>query len=253
MATNFAQILQKRNMKKLLLFVIGVIGLATAQSQNITNRDSRLWLGYLTQTKVNKHFSIWADAHWVSHGFGLVRPGLSYHFNNKPNIITTLGYAHLWIYPAAGNHTFRPEHRAWGQTTAAHKFHELNFFHRFRYEARFRRTIIADHLQNEFNFNYRLRYLFQTKYNFTHQADAKQKFYGLISDEVAYNFGKEIKNGFRLDQNRIAIGAGITFKNTTVQLSYLNQLLESNSSNTFSMNHHAQLLVFQNFDLRKKQ
>jgi len=220
--------------------------------QKITNRDERVWLGYITQTRVSDRISLWNDAHWVSHGFGIARTGVSYHFNNKPNIITTLGYAHLWIYPAAGNRTFRPEHRAWGQTTAAHKFSDFNFFHRLRYEARFRRTIIEDHLMNEFNFNFRTRYLFQTKYNFTQNKEAKQKYYGLISDEVAYNFGKEVKNEFRLDQNRISLGAGCVINNITLQLAYLNQLSKAATTNTYSMNHHAQFLVFHNFDLRKK-
>ena len=239
-------------MKKGFALVVALLIGYSTFAQNIINKDKRVWLGYLTQTKVSDRFSIWADAHWVSKGFGIVRPGLSYHFNNKANIVTTLGYAHLLIYPAAGNKTFRPEHRAWGQTTSSQKLNDLNLFQRLRYEARFRRTIIEDHLQNEFNFNYRFRYLLQTKYNFTKQADARQKFYGLISDEVGFNLGREIKNNFRFDQNRVSIGAGVAFKGATVQLAYLNQLLESNSAKTFNMNHHAQLLVFHNFDLRKK-
>lgn len=224
-----------------------------ALGQNITSRDNRVWIGYMTQSRISKRFSIWADAHWVSHGFGIIRPGISYHFNNKYNVVTTLGYAHVWIYPAAGNHTIRPEHRLWGQTTASYKLNDFNFSHRLRYDARFRRTIIADQLQNEYNFNYRLRYLFQTKYNLTRQPTAKQKFYGVVSDEVLYNFGKEIKNGNRLDQNRFLLGAGVSVKNMAFQLGYLNQLVKAPTTNTFAMNHHVQLFVYQNFDFRKKK
>lgn len=222
------------------------------QSQNITSRDTRLWLGYVTQSRVSDRVSLWNDAHWVSHGFGILRTGVSYHFNNKLNVITTAGYAHLWIYPAKGLQTFRPEHRAWGQTTATHKLNDFNFFHRLRYEARFRGKIIDDHLQNEFNFNYRFRYLLQTKYNLTKQKDARQKFFALVSDEVLLNAGKEITGGFRLDQNRILLGAGCQIKNFTVQAAYVNQLLESNTAHTFAMNHHLQVLAFHNFDFRKK-
>ena len=241
-------------MKRLVYFFIVLSILYTNKSfgQKITNHDERVWLGYLTTTRVSNHFSLWNDAHWVSHGFGIVRTGLSYHFNNKPNMVTTLGYAHLWIYPAAGNKTFRPEHRLWGQTTATHKYSDFNFFHRLRYEARFRQTIVADHLMDEFNFNYRLRYLFQTKYNLTQRKDAKQKFYALVSDEVLYNLGKEIKSDFRLDQNRFSAGAGCSIKNVTIQLAYMNQLVKAAATDTYSMNHHAQLMVFHNFDLRKK-
>ena len=240
------------NMRRLILLTITLSFASIVNAQNITSKDTRAWLGYITQSRICNRFSLWNDAHWVSHGFGIVRTGLSYHFNNKSNIITTLGYAHLWIYPAPGKETFRPEHRAWGQTTATQKLNNFNFFHRLRYEARFRRTIVEDHLMNEFNFNYRTRYLFQTKYNLTQNKEAKQKYYGLISDEVAYNFGKEVKNGFRLDQNRISLGAGCVIKNITLQLAYLNQLSKAATTKTYSMNHHAQFLVFHNFDFRKK-
>lgn len=241
-------------MKRLTSFLLFLLLFITnaAYSQNIATKSERVWLGYITQARVSDHFSLWNDAHWVSNGFGIVRTGLSYHLNNKANIVTTLGYAHLWIYPAAGNKTFRPEHRAWGQTTASHKHSHFNFFHRLRYEARFRQMIADDHLLNEFNFNYRTRYLFQTKYNFTKRKEAKQKYYGLISDEVAYNLGHEVKNGFRLDQNRVSAGAGCVIKNITFQLAYLNQMSKAATTDTYSMNHHAQFLVFHNFDLRKK-
>lgn len=238
-------------MRRLFSLFSLLLLISTSKAQKITSHDERVWLGYITQSRVSNRFSLWNDAHWVSRGFGIVRTGLSYHFNNKPNIITTVGYAHLWIYPAPGKETFRPEHRAWGQTTATHKYSELNFFHRLRYEARFRRTIVDDHLMNEFNFNYRTRYLFQTKYNLTRNKEATQKFYGLISDEVAYNFGREVKNGFRLDQNRVSLGAGCAIKNISLQLAYLNQLQELATSNSFAMNHHLQFLVFHNFDFRK--
>lgn len=242
-------------MKRLISFLLFLLFFITnaALSQNIATHDERVWLGYITQSRVSNRFSLWNDAHWVSNGFGIVRTGLSYHFNNKANIVTTLGYAHLWIYPATGNKTFRPEHRAWGQTTASHRYNHLNFFHRLRYEARFRQMIVDDHLLNEFNFNYRTRYLFQTKYNLTRHKDAKQIFYALLSDEVAYNFGKEIKNGLQFDQNRVSVGAGCTIDNVTLQLAYLNQLVKSASSNVYGMNHHAQFLITHNFDFRKQK
>ena len=241
-------------MKKWILFLMMIFSVHgfRAFGQTITSRDNRAWLGYITQSRISNRLSIWADAHWVSRSFGILRPGLSYHFNNKYNVVTTLGYAHLWIYPAAGNKTFRPEHRLWGQTTASHKYNHFNFSHRLRYDARFRQKLIADKLQDEFNFNYRLRYQFQTKYNLTQQLSAKQKFYGFFADEVLYNVGKEIKNGNRLDQNRLSLGAGVSVRHTAVQLGYLNQLVKSATANTFAMNHHVQLFVLQNFDLRKK-
>ena len=74
----------------------------------------------------------------------------------------------------------------------------------------------------------------------------------VVSDEILFNAGHEIKNDFRMDQNRISLGVGYQRKNMTFQVAYMNQLIESNTDYTFKMNHNLQILVFHNFDLRKK-
>jgi hypothetical protein len=233
----------KKNIFLLLLFFT-----TKNQAQRlITQQEQQIWLGYLTETKFNQHWSWWNDAHWVPGSFGIVRTGITKAWN-KPKIKTTVGYAFLMIYPPNGLTTYRPEHRPWGQTTLSHGSKPWSYFHRLRYEGRFRRTIIDDYLQNEFNFNFRLRYLFQARCFLNQEPDANYKWFLMASDEVLVNIGKEIKDGIRLDQNRISIGAGVLFKNTTIQLAYMNQLIESNTTFNFRMNHNLQLLVFQNFD-----
>lgn len=219
-------------------------------SQNKITENQQLWFGYITQSKITDNLSWWNDVHWVPESFGLARTGITYHFGKKNQMTSTVGYAFGKIYPPEGNETFRPEHRLWGQTTLSHKHDDFSFLHRLRYEGRFRGKIIEDHLQNEFNFNYRLRYLLQARYYFKNQK--KGKFYLMASDEVLFNLGDEIKNNFRLDQNRISLGGGYQLKKMTFQLAYMNQLIESNSSYTFKMNHNVQLLIFHRFDLRKK-
>jgi hypothetical protein len=69
----------------------------------------------------------------------------------------------------------------------------------------------------------------------------------MFSDEILVNVGAEIKNKFRLDQNRVSAGAGIQLKKMTFQLAYMNQLIESPNVLDFRMNHNLQLLVFHNF------
>ena len=221
-----------------------------SNSQQITGEKGQIWVGYITQSKITDNISWWNDVHWVPESFGLARTGITYHFGKKNQMTTTFGYAFGKIYPPEGNETFRPEHRLWGQTTLSHKHTNFSFLHRLRYEGRFRGKIIEDHLQNEFNFNYRLRYLLQARYYFKNQK--KGNFYLMASDEVLFNAGHEIKNNFRLDQNRISLGIGYQLKKMTFQLAYMNQMVESNANYTFKMNHNLQLLVFHNFDLRKK-
>lgn len=241
-----------RFIQTITVLIFSVFGFQNTISQNITSQDQRLWLGYITQTRLSESFSIWNDFHWVPDGFGVLRTGGSYHFNNKFNIITTGGYAYLWFYPPSGSGTGRPEHRPWGQTTASHRSHQFSFFHRLRYEARFRKNLIKEELQNEFNFNFRLRYLLQMRYFFPKQTQTG-KWFAMASDEILFNAGKEISDGFRLDQNRISIGIGYQYKNFTVQVAYMNQIIESPNAYTFNMNHNLQILMFHNFDFRKKE
>lgn len=219
-------------------------------SQNKINEKQQIWLGYITQTKLSYHLSWWNDAHWVPESFGIVRTGLIYHFGKEKQFTATFGYAFATFYPPEGKSTFRPEHRPWGQSTYQHQYNSFTFLHRLRYEARYREIIVDDNLQNEFNFNYRFRYLLQMRYFL--KTEKTGKLFLTASDELLFNAGSEIKNSFRLDQNRISAGLGYQYKNVTFQLAYMNQLIESNVDNTFKMNHNLQLLVFHHFDLKKK-
>lgn len=227
-----------------------LILVSVSLAQNKITENQQLWLGYITESKLSSSFSWWNDAHWVPESFFIVRTGLTYHVGEKYKMTSTLGYAYTQIYPPEGSSTFRPEHRPWGQTTLSHPVSSFRFFHRLRYEARFRGVIIEDHLQNEFNFNYRFRYLLQARYYFKNQK--KGKYYLMASDEILFNAGHEIKNNFRMDQNRISLGAGYQIKNMTFQIAYMNQVVESNTDYTFKMNHNLQIFVFHNFDFRKK-
>jgi hypothetical protein len=225
----------------------------TLFSQLSETENEQLWLGYLTQSKISKNYSLWNDTHWVPDNFYIIRTGLTYHFENKLKTTTTLGYALAWFYPTEGNETFRLEQRIWGQTTSVHTNATLNFFHRFRYEARFRKTIIDDRSTANYNFNYRLRYLFQMRYNFKAQPQTDNRFYAVTSDEIMFNAGEEITNNFRLDQNRLSLGMGYQTKNMTFQLAYMKQLILSNTTDTFKGNNNLQLFIFHNFDFTKKK
>lgn len=234
------------------------IGLFVLFSQSLFSQFSeteneQFWIGYLTQTKISKNYSLWNDTHWVPDNFYIIRTGLTYHFENKLKITTTLGYALAWFYPLEGNETYRLEQRIWGQTTASHANATFNFFHRFRYEARFRKTIIDDRSTTDYNFNYRLRYLFQMRYNFNKQPQTGNRFYALTADEIMFNAGEEITNHFRLDQNRFSLGMGYQTKNMTFQIAYMKQLILANTSDTFKGNNNLQVFIFHNFDCTKKE
>lgn len=223
----------------------------TLFSQSNETENEQIWIGYLTQSKISKNYSLWNDTHWVPDSFYIIRTGLTYHFENKLKTTTTLGYALAWFYPPDGLETYRLEQRIWGQTTSIHANATFNFFHRFRYEARFRKIIIDDRSTADYNFNYRLRYLFQMRYNFDKNPKTGNRFYTLASDEIMFNAGEEITNNFRFDQNRVTLGFGYQTKNMSFQLAYMKQLILANTSDTYKVNNNLQLFIFHNFDFRK--
>ena len=232
---------------KRFIYILALYFICDSYAQlPITSPGNRFWIGFITDTKIDDQWSVWNDAHWVPDGFGIVRTGLSYKFKDS-NIKTTLGYSFLLQYPAEEGKSFRPEHRPWGQTVFAHKNVKWAFLHRLRYEARYKKIMFEEELQNEFNFNYRLRYLFQTKYFLPNSRDKDNKWFLMMSDEILFNIGDEIKNNFRLDQNRMSLGGGLQIKKMTFQLAYMNQMIENSQIYEFKMTHNLQLLIFHNF------
>ena len=212
-------------------------------AQNISNEKSQLWLGYITNTKISEHYSWWNDAHLVPKNFGIIRTGLTYNFNNifKNNLTTGIAFA---IFAPLENQTvYGKEWRPWMQSTMSFKDTYFDYLLRLRYEARFRAKIIDNTLQNEFNFNHRIRLMLQTRHYF---GESKNYFW-MLADEILINSGHSVNNSVRLDQNRISAGLGYKFKQTTVQLDYMNQMILSQKTNEYSMNHNLQILVFQNF------
>ncbi len=234
---------------KTIAFIILLTSCFKAFSQSETENE-QLWIGYLTQSKISKNYSLWNDTHWVPNNFYIIRTGLTYHFDNKLKTTTTLGYALAWFYPPEGQETFKFEQRPWGQTTISHSSKSFNFFHRLRYEARFRSVIVGDERTSDYDFNFRFRYLFQAKLYFKNQPNSN-RFYALISDEIMFNAGDEITNEFRFDQNRIALGLGYQTKNMTFQLAYMKQVILANTTDTHKVNHNLQIFIFHNFDFRK--
>lgn len=236
---------------KTIAYIILLTNCYKAFSQSETENE-QLWIGYLTQSKISKNYSLWNDTHWVPDNFYIIRTGLTFHFDNKLNTTTTLGYALAWFNPPEGQEIFIFEQRPWGQTTISHSSKSFNFFHRLRYEARFRSVIVADERTSDYGFNFRFRYLFQAKLYFKNQPNSN-RLYALVSDEIMFNAGDEITNGFRFDQNRIALGLGYQTKNMTFQLAYMKQVILANTTDTHKVNHNLQIFIFHNFDFTKKQ
>ncbi|MCB9202149.1 MAG: DUF2490 domain-containing protein [Flavobacteriales bacterium] len=238
------------NRVKIVLFMAFVIQVSNLSGQTEIVEENNYWAGYIVKARISNRFSIFNDAHIVPDFFILVRPGLMYHFNNKLNMTTTLGYNHLWL----GEDFKKEENQIWGEVTASHKSNNFSFYHRIRPEARFKQKTTDGH-----TFNWRFRYMFKPKYTFYKNSENKTKWYAYGVEEILFNAGDDdvIVNNFQLDQNRIGLGLGYSIKNTTFQLGYLNFTSyyppkTADADKKFKVRHLAQFVIYHNFDFRKK-
>jgi hypothetical protein len=235
----------------LLIFFLLVCSCTVGISQNRIIHDQRLWLGYLTQAKISEKFSWWNDGHYMAGSFLVLRTGLTYHIEKPYRMTITAGYAKGSLVADIDNPGFRTEHRPWMQSTLSYKSTRFDFFHRLRIEARFRQKIFERALLDEFNFNHRIRYMIQLRYPFS--RDQADFYYAVMSNEILFDQGNEIANNFRLNQNRVTAGFGRRMNAVSVQLEYVNMLFPPPEGRSWKMSHVVRMLVFWNFDLRRKR
>lgn len=230
---------------------------AQAPEKHILKRE-QLWFGYFNQTRITNKFGFWIDVHYrqtenfINRPFQfLIRPALTYYI--KDNLRFMGGYALVEHFPAKGNSTTRPEHRAWQQIWWNQKYSGYTTLQWLRLEERFNRKISDDILQEGYNFSYRLRYNLSFFIPLKGKEMAAKTPFIAVANEVFFNFGdKVIYNTF--DQNRFFVGAGYQFTpHFNVQLGYLNVFQQEASGSNYLSTNAIRLFVFHSFDLRNKE
>lgn len=218
-----------------------------AQTRQV-DKNNQYWIGYMTNTMLSDRYSWWNDFHLVPEGFGVARTGITRHFTN---VNVTGGYAFLWLPPGSGNTRLeRHEHRPWGQIQfnlpVARNY---SLVQRIRYDARFREKILNGEVMDGYNFNHRIRFLTSFKRTLGHNEQRQYVPYVVISDEVLFNFGKEITTN-TFDQNRLSISLGMQSKTIQYQVGFMNRFVQVAPSK-FTLNHTLVLWITHRFDLRK--
>ena len=171
----------------------------------------------------------------------LVRPGITYFFNNQIN--STLGYALINSKIKSDvldvNLT---EHRVWEQLIYIQKIKSQSFTHRFRLEQRFIEQTQSD------VFSQRLRYFLRTLVPLSKQEGAFQKgtFIGL-QNELFFNLQNNDKiNNHFFDQNRAYGTFGYRFAPAfDLELGYMNQRIKQRSGGL--TNHIVQIAAYTRF------
>ncbi|MBD0374222.1 MAG: DUF2490 domain-containing protein [Flavisolibacter sp.] len=228
------------------------------QKQN--THAEQLWLGYLNQTRFSNRWGTWVDlqlrtkedfVHDLSQG--VARLGLTYYLRDYLKL--TAGYAFFNFFPAdAHANISQPEHRIWQQVQWDNKYQWLRLTQRVRLEERFLRKIKNDdELAEGYNFNYRTRYSVTVSAPLSKNAFAPGTFSAVLSDEVMFNFGKEIVHN-TFDQNRFFAGLAFhTNAHDNLQFGYMNLFQQLPPGNRYRIIHALRIYYIHNLDLRKNK
>jgi len=182
--------------KKVALLPALVLFALTTKAQRIVDKGVEFWPQYYLQVPVDTTWSVSADYSDRYNDFNekvqwIGRVGVNYQLNNF--LSASAGYAYSEYFTSSG---IRRENRPWEQLMVVHTYKYLRFSHRLRLEERFQRDDRTD------RYNSRLRYQFQIQVPLM----KKQKAYFFIADEPMFNFGKELKDLNKFDQNRFQFG-----------------------------------------------
>lgn len=130
------------------------------------------------------------------------------------------------------------------------KFHITNGF---RYDARFKQRLEDNILLDDYEFNWRLRYFLMATYPISKNTEKNTSCYAYSFNEILFDTGEIINNGFRLNQNRFTVGIGYQIKDLKIQVGYINMIKNPPVSGNKIMANTAMLMVFHNFDFRKSK
>lgn len=234
--------------------------LTTLHAQKSIQDVSRIWIGWLNQTKLTDKWSLYLDAHFRTadhlidgHSFNIYDAGISYFI--RPQVKLTAAYGYIHEFPAAGHKLIsRPEHRPWQQLQWNTRYGKQRMMQWIRVEERFRRKVSNDSvLGSGYNFNWRLRHLLLYEVPLSKHAFEPGTFAWVISNEVFLNMGHEVVNNI-FDQNRFFTGLRLQVnRHDYVQIGYLNLFQPTSTPGEYKDQHVLRMYYYQQLDWSKHQ
>ncbi len=228
----------------LLVFSVCICRVASAQTSQFS-----VWGAWFHSHQLSEHWGYAFDGQFRSADKVdylrniLLRPSVSYKFNNKHMV--NLGYAYVTTNgrTATGAKTFRPESRIFEQYTISHKVSPaISMQHRFRLEQRFLGET-AKGANNDF-FAQRFRYFIRSIIPLQKTDNFSKGTYVALQNELFLNVqNKDKVNTHFFDQNRAYAAFGFRFsKKFDMEVGYMNQYTKAVSSGT--SNNVAQLALY---------
>ncbi|MDP2176040.1 MAG: DUF2490 domain-containing protein [Bacteroidota bacterium] len=230
--------------------MLAILSLSSFKVIKAQDYKSEVWGAYINSISLSNKWKIWNDYHYVTNGFAIIRPGITYQTTKGYQL--TAGYAYVMASTAKTNQLLRQENRFWGQIIKKFQLHpRLNYIIRLRYDARFRQSlnIDGDIVENERTFNNRFRMMQDFRYRLSPIAQERYWHVDIIN-ETLLNSGKQVINGF--DQVRNYFLLGYTLPNLTLLGGYHQRFIPS-KSDKWNLNHGFTLWAIHNIDLGNKK
>ena len=210
-----------------IIFFLFVSVLCQAQTDKNVDHQSILWTRYYNQLLLNEKWSLHSEfdnrlfLKPVQENLYVIRIQGRYKIND--HVETGIGFAYFSVdtqVPEINPDFNIPEYRGQQDITWKQNTGKITINQRFQLEERFIHNANKEELLPGTMFFWRFRYRLQGDYTFWKKENQLLK--AVLSDEIMFNFGKNIiKNTF--DQNRIyaAIHYGLN-TNVAFELGYLN-------------------------------
>ena len=215
--------------KKILPLLFVLLCFGCHNSIKAQNYNGEVWGAYINTISLNDKWKIWNDYHYVTNGFSIIRPGITYQTTKGYQF--SAGYAYVRASTPNTNRLIRQENRIWGQAIKGYKLHSrLQYIIRFRYDARFRQSLDDQDeiIENQRTFNNRFRFMQDLRYRLT--PIGKQNYLHLdLINETLLNTGKSVDSG--IDQVRSYLMIGYTKPNFTVLAGYHQRFIPSKTDN----------------------
>ncbi|WP_187262461.1 DUF2490 domain-containing protein [Pontibacter beigongshangensis] len=243
----------------LVWVLLGVPGLflpfsAAAQSERIKDYNSNGWYMYFGDHKISEKWGAHTEIQLRRHNILkdpqqlLIRTGINY--NLTANAMITLGYGFIETYPYGGFPAadIFPEQRIYQQLQLKGNLGRIGLTHRYRQEQRWVQAAGTD----AYTYLNRSRYLLKAVLPLSGPTLDAKEFFLAAYDEIFVGFGENVQRNI-FDQNRLYAALGYKLNDAgSVELGYLNQIVQKPSGVVFEHNHTLQVSLFYNLDFSRK-
>ena len=227
---------------------------AKAQTERIKDYNQNGWYMYFGDHKVSEKWGLHTELQIRRHNYLkdpqqlLIRTGVNYNLTD--NAMFTLGYGFIETYPygefpAADDFL---EHRIYEQLQLKGNLARVGLAHRYRLEQRW----VQSPVTSDYTYLNRARYMLRATLPLIGTSTEAKEPYLAAYDEIFVGFGNNIQRNI-FDQNRAYLALGYKISDAaSVEVGYLNHIVQKASGNIFEHNHTLQVGLTYNIDFRKQ-